>query len=235
MKIMLVDDEKSLCSVLEMILVESGYEFCYTHDGFDALKLFSKENPDMVILDVMLPKLDGFEICAKIRETNSCVPILMLSAKGDIVDKKVGFRAGADDYLTKPFNEEELLLRIEALLRRRGSVAEEEPEKKELKGLMAPVHVGDLTIDPRRYEVTVQERVVALTPKEFQILALLAESPGKVFTRDDLIENLWGDDYDKGSVSISVYIRRIRKKIEKDPSDPQYLQTVWSFGYRLGD
>jgi two-component system response regulator VicR len=235
MKILHVDDEKSLCSVLEMILVESGYEFCCAHDGASALKLFEEEAPDLAILDVMVPKIDGFDLCGRIRESNPDVPILMLSAKGDIVDKKTGFRSGADDYVTKPFNEEELLLRIEALLRRRAAASGSGDGQTAHGGLMDPVRVGDLLIDPRRCEVAVKGRVVVLTPKEFQILALLAQSPGQVFTREDLIRNLWGDDYAKGSVSIPVYIRRIRQKIEKDPSDPRYLQTAWSFGYRLGD
>ncbi|MDR0514919.1 MAG: response regulator transcription factor [Coriobacteriaceae bacterium] len=237
MKVMLVDDEKSLRSLLGMIITEAGYDFCCASDGVAALEVFEQEKPDLAVLDVMIPKMDGFELCARLRKASPQMPILMLSAKGDIVDKKIGFRAGADDYLTKPFNEEELLLRIEALLRRRqpGAASGHPDEGQGHHGLLEPVKVGDLEINPLRYEVVVKGRVVALTPKEFSILALLAESPGKVFTREDLVESLWGADYDTGSVSIPVYIRRIRKKIEEDPSNPRYLQTVWSFGYRLGD
>lgn len=231
MKIMLADDELSLCDALEIILKDAGYEVCIAHDGAQAIDLFKIEYPDLVILDVMMPKYDGFEVCEVLREANPEVPMLMLSAKGDIVDKKSGFRAGADDYLVKPFNDEELLLRIEALLRRRlRGAGQGEPKK-----LMQAVRIGDLVIDPCRYEVSVHGKAITLTPKEFQILALMADNPGKVFTREDLIESIWGKEYEAGAISIPVYVRRIREKIEEDPSSPKYLQTVWRFGYRLGD
>ena len=198
--------------------------------------MYLAERPDLVVLDVTMPKLDGFELCSQIREDDPDVPILFLSAKSDVIDKKSGFRAGADDYVVKPFDEEELLLRVEALLRRVRLHAGEHSGQGDERhsGLMEPVCVGDLVIDPRRHEVSVEGRVILLTPKEFQILALLAESPGEVYTQEELVKNLWGDEYEKDSVSIPVYVRRIRKKIEKDPSNPQYLQTVWSVGYRLG-
>lgn len=232
MKIMLADDERSLCEALEIILTDAGYEVQCAHDGREAVRLFSDARPDLVVLDVMMPHLNGFEACEKIRAIDPDVPMLLLTAKGDIVDKKSGFKAGADDYLTKPFNDEELVLRVEALLRRRAKNASSNEPKK----LMQTVRIGDLTIDPRRYEVSVKGRVINLTPKEFQILALMADHPGKVFTRDDLIESIWGKEYENaGSISIPVYVRRIREKIEVDPSDPRYLQTVWRFGYRLGD
>lgn len=229
-KVMLADDEQSLCDALEIILRDAGYEVCIAHDGKEAVEVFRRERPDVAILDVMMPRLDGFEVCAEIRDVLPDTPVLMLSAKGDIVDKKSGFRAGADDYVVKPFNDEELLLRVEALLRRRSR-----SDGTEAPVLMRRVQIGDLTIDPRRCEVLVGDRVISLTPKEFQILALMADNPGKVFTREDLIENIWGEEYETGSISIPVYVRRIREKIERDPSNPVYLQTVWRFGYRLGD
>ncbi len=230
-KIMLADDERSLCDALEIILKDAGYEVCIAHDGKEAVKVFQQERPDLAVLDVMMPWLDGFEVCERVRETSPDVPVLMLSAKGDIVDKKTGFKSGADDYLVKPFNDEELVLRIEALLRRRARVdAVQLPAR-----FMQPVRVGDLVVDARRYEVTVSGRVISLTPKEFQILALMAENLGRVFTREDLIEAIWGSEYETGSISIPVYVRRIREKIEEDPSNPRFLQTVYRFGYRLGD
>lgn len=232
MKIMLADDERSLCDALQIILEDAGYEVLCAHDGAEAVRLFSEEHPGLVVLDVMMPRLNGFEACEEIRAIDPNVPVLMLTAKGDIVDKKTGFKAGADDYLTKPFNDEELVLRVEALLRRQAKSTSAGESKK----LMQTVRIGDLTIDPLRYEVSVKGRVINLTPKEFQILALMADYPGKVFTREDLIESIWGEEYEKaGSISIPVYVRRIREKIEDDPSDPRYLQTVWRFGYRLGD
>lgn len=234
MKIMVADDEPKLVEALRIILSGAGYEVCSASDGAAALAVYGMAKPDLVILDIMMPKLDGYAVCASIRAIDPEVPILMLSAKGDIDNKRDGFGAGADDYLTKPFNEEEVLLRVEALLRRRarGVVSAEAPQGV---GLMHPVSIGELTIDPRRYEVRVGGRAVNLTPKEFQILALMADNPGKVFTREDLIDSIWGCAYRDGSISIPVYVRRIREKIEEDPSNPRYLQTVWRFGYRLGD
>lgn len=230
-KILLADDEKSLCGALGIILRDAGYEVFVAHDGREAVEVFGRERPDLAILDVMMPWLDGFEVCERIRETSPDVPVLMLSAKGDIVDKKIGFRSGADDYVVKPFDDEELILRVEALLRRRARDASSEGPAK----LMQAVRIGDLVIDPRRCEVAVAGSVISLTPKEFQILALMADNPGKVFTREDLIEAIWGKEFETGSISIPVYVRRIREKIERDPSNPAYLQTVWRFGYRLGD
>ncbi|BAE82115.1 response regulator transcription factor [Desulfitobacterium hafniense] len=231
MKIMLVDDEPSLCSALEIVITRAGYDFYCATDGIAALELFRSKKPDLAILDLMVPWLNGFEICEEIRRTDSHIPILILSAKGDIVDKKMGFRAGADDYLTKPFEEEELLLRIEALLRRRNKESGSLP----INGLSQKVEIGELIIDPFRYEVTVRDRLVNLTPKEYQIIALMANHPGKVFTREDLIDCIWGKEFETGSISIPVYIRRIREKIEQDPSEPTLLKTVWRFGYKLGD
>jgi len=231
MKIMLVDDEPSLCSALEIIITKAGFDFYCATDGVAALELFGLEKPDLVILDVMVPKLNGFEVCEEIRKTDSHVPILILSAKGDIVDKKIGFKSGADDYLTKPFEEEELLLRIDVLLRRRDKVMENLPSKC----LTRKTKIGDLVIDPIRYEVSVRDRLVNLTPKEYQIITLMAGYPGKVFTREDLIDCIWGEEYETGSISVPVYIRHIREKIEEDPSNPLLLQTVWRFGYKLGN
>lgn len=228
-KILLADDEDNLREAVGIILHRAGYQVCAAADGTQAVERFVRERPDLVILDVMMPWMDGYQACERIRELSPDTPVLMLTAKGDIVDKKIGFHAGADDYMVKPFNDEELLLRIEALLRRRGR-----GEGATLSAVGQTVVVGAMTIDPRRCEVAVDGRVVALTPKEFQIVATMAESPGKVFTREDLIELVWGREYDAASVSIPVYIRRIREKVEADPSNPLYVQTVWGFGYRLG-
>ena len=228
-KILLADDEDNLREAVTIILQRAGYEVVVAADGTQAVERFVRERPDLVILDVMMPWMDGYQACERIRVISSDVPVLMLTAKGDIVDKKIGFHAGADDYMVKPFNDEELLLRVEALLRRRGR-----GEGSASSAIGQIVTVGDMIIDPRRCEVTVAGKAVALTPKEFQIVATMAESPGKVFTREDLIELVWGHDYDAGAISIPVYIRRIREKVEADPSNPVYVQTVWGFGYRLG-
>lgn len=234
MKILVADDEPKLVEALRIILTGAGYEFCSATDGAAALAVYGMHRPDLVILDIMMPRLDGYEVCSSIRQMDPNVPILMLSAKGDIDDKRGGFGAGADDYLTKPFNEEEVLLRVEALLRRRarGPVLTDAPQTT---GLAHTVSIGDLTIDPRRCQVSVRGKDAGLTPKEFQIIALMASNLGKVFTREDLIDSIWGSAYRDGSISIPVYVRRIREKIEDDPSNPRYLQTVWRFGYRLGE
>lgn len=225
-KILVADDEASLRGALAIILQKAGCDTCMATDGPQAIEMFMHERPDLVVLDVMMPRLSGIEVCEVLRAISPEVPLLMLSAKGAVSDKTSGLRAGADDYVVKPFDDEELLLRIEALLRRRsGGVGG--------RKLTEAVTVGDLTIDPLRCEVTLGGVVVALTPKEFQILALMADNLGRVFTRDDLIEAIWGEEYEDSSISIPVYIRRIRMKIEPDPSNPVHLKTVWRFGYKL--
>lgn len=229
MKILLVDDEASLCEALGMILRRAGYEFVCAQDGRTGLAYFERETPDLVILDVMLPGLNGFDLCEELRARSSEVPILMLSAKSDIVDKRVGFKSGADDYLAKPFDEEELLLRIEVLLRRSSLTRDRQDLRPASRG------ASELVIDPERFEVIVRGKPVAMTPKEYQILELLASRPGNVFTRDEIIRTVWGESYRDTSISIPSYVRRIREKIEKNPSDPVLLQTVFGFGYRLGE
>jgi len=227
MKIMLADDEESIKVLVEHIMSEEGYDFCYAADGAEALKVFEEEQPDLLILDVMMPKLNGFEVCTKLREADHTVPIIFLSAKGDIVDKSIGFKAGADDYLVKPFSSLELSLRIEALLRRRDFSSG--TEKKEC------LKVEDLEIYFNRYEVRKNGQKVDLTPKEFQILTRMASHPGEVFTREQLLNYVWGEDYIGELTSIAVFVRKIREKIEDEPSKPKYLQTVWGVGYKFWD
>ncbi len=232
MKIMLADDEENIRILVEHIVTDDGYEFCSAADGMEALKVYEKEQPDLVILDVMMPKLNGFDVCTKLRASGSTVPIIILSAKGDIVDKSMGFRAGADDYLVKPFSSMELSLRIEALFRWRSreagyiSSAASNQESYQL---------GDLEIFFNRHEVRIRGEKIDLTPKEFKILAYMAEHPGEVYSREQLISHVWGEEFVGESTSIAVFVRKIREKIEDDPSKPKYLQTVWSVGYKLGE
>lgn len=231
MKILIADDDASLRAAVRIILTAEGYEVCSAEDGSRAIEVFEEAHPDLAILDVMMPKLNGFEVCERLRAIRPQVPVLFLSAKGELEDKKTGLRSGADDYMVKPFDGEELLLRIAALLRRSAVGGTAVPNDT------APqcVRIGGLEIHFRRHEVTVDGAKAGLTPKEFQVLALLAEHPGEVFSRDDLVSSLWGEEYTDDNVGIAVYIRRIREKIEKNPSKPQYLQTVWRVGYRLRD
>ena len=223
-KILFVDDDASMRAAMRIILTSQGYEYVGAEDGIRGLGLFATERPDLAILDVMTPGLNGFEVCERIRESAPALPVLFLSAKGEVEDKKTGLRSGADDYMTKPFDAEELLLRVAALLRRAASAPVTPPSS---------VAVGDLTINLRRHEVERAGEKLLLTPKEFQILAYLAERAGEVVSQRELLEELWGVDYVGEPTSIAVYVRHIREKIEADPSRPAYLQTVWGVGYCL--
>lgn len=233
MKILIADDERDICEAVTKIVERGGHSCYVVHDGLLALEAFEREHPDLVILDVMMPEINGFDLCRSIREADARVPILMLSAKSDIVDKSVGFAAGCDDYLPKPFNSQELSMRIEALLRR--ARLNEEGTDGVPRRRRAVVLLGDMEVRLKRNEVLVHGRYVNLTPKEFQIIAFLANHVGEVFSAQEIVENVWGEAYMPESSSIAVFVRKIRNKIEDDPSKPRYLQTVWREGYRLGD
>lgn len=226
-KIMLADDEPSMQNLIRRIVLDGGYEFCSAFDGEDAIGVYEREHPDLVMLDVMMPKLDGFQVCQKLRSKGAIVPIVFLTAKGDIADKGVGFSVGGDDYLVKPFDPQELLLRIEAHLKRNERIVPKQPD--------GCVMLGNLEFDTARYRVTLEGRRIDFTPKEFQILFLLASHPGEVFTREQLIEAVWGEEFVGETSSLPVFIRKIREKIEEDPSHPVYLQTAWRSGYRFGN
>ena len=229
MKVMLADDEENIRTLISHLLVEEGYECCMAEDGSEVLALAQEQHPDLIILDIMMPKVNGFDCCTALREMGVEAPIIFLTAKGDIVDKSVGFKAGADDYLVKPFIPQELLLRIEALLRRSKAASQDQgtqkgnmPERLEFPGL---------AIDAKTRKVHVRGQAVDLTPKEFHLLYMLACNAGRVFTRSQIIEDVWGDEYSENTQSVTVLVRRIRTKIEQDPSNPRYLQTVWHVGY----
>jgi two-component system response regulator VicR len=228
MKIMLADDDQGMQTLVSHIVREANHEFVCASDGEQALAVFERERPDLLILDVMMPKLNGFEVAARLRERRAATPIIMLTAKGDIVDKSIGFTAGADDYLVKPFIAQELQLRIEALLRR--------GQKGRSRGYLPDILTFDgLEIDAKRRKVVAHGRQVELTPKEFHLLYMLACNPGVVFTRDQLIEDIWGPEYLGEVTGITVLIHRIREKTEADPHEPRFIQTVWHVGYRFGD
>jgi len=236
-KVMLVDDEESIKKVVEQILIKEGYKFCYAPNGEKALKMFREEKPSLIILDVMLPEIDGFQLCKIIRQESS-VPIIMLSAKGDIVDKSVGFNMGADDYVSKPFSPVELSLRIKALLRRANNFTK--CQHQDCRQNANPVdkkediiRVKDLEINCMQYEVRVRGQKVELTPKEFELLCYMAHHPGKVFTREALFNKLWGEDYVGDTGTITVFVRKIREKIEENPARPKYILTVWGVGYKF--
>ena len=232
MNILIADDDASTRAALKVILSARGYSLCWATDGEKAVEVFNAAHPDLVILDVMMPVLNGFEVCEIIREQDESVPVLFLSAKGEIDDRKYGLRIGADDYMAKPFDPEELLLRVHALMRRaraqqQGSATDVLPREKHV------VHAGAVEIDLRRREVRVEGRRAQLTPNEFLILALLADHAGDVVTQAEITEALWGKDYVGEPTSVAVYVRHIREKIEANPSMPVILQTEWGVGYRL--
>ncbi len=232
MRILFADDDATMRAAVKIILVGAGHEFVGAENGERALEQFAETSPDLVILDVMMPKLNGFEVCERIRRQKADTPILFLTAKGELDDKKTAYGSGCDDYMVKPFEGAELLLRIGALLRRAyGSpTASSDPSARPLPATM---RLGDIEINLRKHTVTVSGTVANLTHREFQILAFLAEHVDEVITKEELVEAVWGEEYADGTVSIAVYIRHIREKIEKDPSHPVYLQTVYRVGYSL--
>lgn len=229
MLVMLADDDSSIRAVVEHVVNEAGYDFVAATDGLEALTLYEREKPDVLVLDVMMPKLNGFEIASLLRQRGETVPILMLTAKSDIADKADGFQAGADDYLVKPFLPRELSLRIDALLRRATVL------RVDRDSASSALAFDGLSIDVKRRRVEARGVAVSLTPKEFHLLHMLASSPGEVFSREQLIRDIWGPEYVGEVGSITVLIHRLREKIEEDPRNPRYIQTVWHVGYRFGD
>jgi DNA-binding response OmpR family regulator len=224
-RILLVDDEQAVQTLLTYPLRKEGYEVVGAVDGQEALDRFSEQRFDLVVLDIMLPKLDGIEVCRRLR-TRSQVPIIMLTAKGDEIDKVVGLEIGADDYITKPFSVREFRSRVKAALRR-GNMAGASQEE--------PIRAGELEIDFERRATLVRSEPVQLTYVEFEILAALAGAPGRVFSREMLLEGVWGDSTYRDPRTVDVHIRHLREKIEADPKKPEYLFTVRGVGYRFRD
>lgn len=231
-KVMLIDDEESLHMSIEKLLTHAGYAYCGARDAESGMEMLVAERPDLVLLDVMLPGMNGFDLCTRIRSEGRRIPIIFLSAKTDIVDKSIGFRAGGDDYVTKPFDATELLLRIEAHIRRHHDTM----EFARCTNRDGSVTIGDLEVRFDEYQVLVKGKPANLTTKEFEIVAFLATHPGKVFTRGQIQEYIWGEgEADVRSNSITVFVRKIREKIEENPSEPKYLLTVQRVGYKMAD
>ncbi len=226
-RILLVDDEQSVQKLLTYPLQKDGYEVQIANDGQEALQLFSESRFDLVVLDIMLPKTDGLDVCRRLRE-NSSVPIIMLTAKDEEVDKVLGLELGADDYITKPFSMREFRSRVKAALRR----AEMTPEGVELK---KPLEIDGISIDFAKRAVTVGGTPVQLTYVEFEILSKLAARPGRVFTRTGLLDQIWGDSAYRDPRTVDVHIRHLREKIEEDPREPHYIFTVRGVGYSFRD
>ena len=228
-RILLVDDEQSLQTLLSYPLRKDGYEVVQATDGREALARFGEQTFDLVVLDVMMPKLDGLEVCKRMR-ARSTVPIIMLTAKAEEIDKVLGLELGADDYITKPFSMREFRSRVRAALRRASMSGDREQSAEE-----APLEVGELKIDPGKRTVVVRGGDIRLTFVEFEILAALAHNPGRVFTREMLLTRIWGDSAYRDPRTIDVHIRHLREKIELDAKEPEYLFTVRGVGYRFRD
>jgi DNA-binding response OmpR family regulator len=224
-RILVVDDENAVQTLLGYPLRKDGYEVVTAHDGREALDRFAEQRFDLVVLDIMLPKLDGIEVCRRLR-SRSQVPIIMLTAKDDEVDKVLGLEMGADDYITKPFSVREFRSRVRAALRRSEMASSRRTDGE-------PIVAGDLRIDFERRAVEIRSEPVVLTYVEFEILAVLAASPGRVLTRERLLEHVWGDSAYRDPRTVDVHIRHLREKIENDPKHPEYLFTVRGVGYRF--
>ena len=225
-RILVVDDEPNIREVVGLYLRRDGHTVVSASDGEEALYLFRRTDPELVVLDLMLPKLNGFEVCRRI-QAEKRVPIIMLTAKGEEEERIIGLGLGADDYVVKPFSPRELAARVTAVLRR---VEESAPQD-----LTQPVLTFDgLSIDPNTRDVRVEDEPVTLTAREFDLLHYLAASPGRVYTRDHLMETVWGYTFAAETSTVTVHMRRLREKIEPDPASPRYLQTVWGVGYKFG-
>lgn len=226
-KILVCDDDKEIVEAIEIYLTQEGYEVLKAYDGEEAIQTLKKEHADLLIMDVMMPRLDGIRATLKIREENS-LPIIILSAKSEDADKILGLNIGADDYVTKPFNPLELVARAKSQLRRYtqlGSTVQD--EKKEV------YEVGGLSINDELKEVTVDGESVRLTPIEYNILLLLVKNQGKVFSIDQIYENIWNEEAIGADNTVAVHIRHIREKIEINPKEPRYLKVVWGVGYKI--
>ena len=221
-KILVVDDERPISDIIKFNLTKEGYEVVTAFDGREALEQFEAEKPDLVILDLMLPELDGLEVAKEIRKT-SHTPIIMLSAKDSEFDKVIGLEIGADDYVTKPFNILEIKARMKAIMRRTGGT------EKEKKGKV--VEAADLKLDLDSRRLFIGGREINLTAKEFDLLELMVLNPGKVYSRENLLNTVWGYEYPGDVRTVDVHIRRLREKIESNPSEPKYVHTKWGVGY----
>jgi two-component system, OmpR family, response regulator len=225
-KVLVVEDDRNLLETIKYNLVKEGYEALVAVDGAEALEIARNEKPDLIILDIMLPKIDGFEVCRILRREMN-VPIIMLTARTDETDRIMGLDTGADDYMTKPFSIRELLARIRALLRRAGMAEAKLPENA------AIMKIGDITIDLNRHRVISKGQTLELTAKEYDLLVFLAQNESYVFSREQLLEKVWGYDFAGDTRTVDVHIRWLRQKIENDPANPLHLLTVRGTGYKI--
>src|SRR5437588_9775580 len=227
--LLVVEDDENISTAISEYFSRAGYQVKTAGDGLVGVQSALNEHPDAIVLDLMLPKMDGLAVCRELREKAPYIPILMLTAKDDVVDKVLGLEMGADDYITKPFSLRELEARIKSVMRRVRAAARSEASED------APIVRGRLRIDPAKREVTVGDRQVELTPKEFELLKLFASNPGRVFPRKYLLEKIWDYSYEGYDRTIDSHINRLRAKIEDNPENPQLVLTVWGIGYKFSD
>lgn len=233
LSVLVVEDEPSFAEALTLGLGREGFAVTVSSDGADALRRFDEVNPDIVLLDVMLPNVSGIDVCREIR-TKSKVPIIMVSAKGEELDMVVGLEVGADDYVTKPYRLRELVARMRAVLRRSDEAGDSSSEHSAVAD-SGPITVGGVTVDAERHEVTVRGEPLDLPLKEFDLLTILLDNAGRVLTREVLIERVWGMDYFGDTKTLDVHIKRLRSKIESDPKEPTLITTIRGVGYKFED
>mgnify|MGYP002801449995 FL=1 len=224
-KILVVDDDLNICELLKLYLENEGYTAYVANDGQAAVDMFNEKSPDLVLLDIMLPKMDGWQVCREIRKTSS-VPIIMLTAKGETFDKVLGLELGADDYVTKPFDSKEVMARIKAVLRRAKGESENSASEKKI------VKYDKLEINIENYELKVDGKVIDTPPKELELIYHFASNPNRVYTRDQLLDEVWGFDYYGDSRTVDVHVKRLREKLE-GVSDQWTIKTVWGVGYKF--
>lgn len=225
-RILVVDDEPSIREVVELYLRRDGFEVEVTADGAAALVAIERKIPDLIVLDLMLPVLGGIQLTRALRQGEYNIPIIMLTAKGSEDDRITGLEIGADDYITKPFSPKELVARVKAVLRRSSAKPLADPQAQ-------PVTIGDIKINPSTRQVWANGQEVVLTAKEFDLLWTFMNHPGQVFSRDRLLDSVWGYDFFGDASTVTVHVRRLREKIEKDPTKPEYVLTVWGVGYKF--
>ena len=226
-RVLVVDDEPNIREVVELYLRREGYEVEVSADGAAALEAIERKAPDLIVLDLMLPVLGGIQLTRTLREGHYTIPIIMLTAKGDEADRVAGLELGADDYVTKPFSPKELVARVKAVLRRASAKPLVDPQAQ-------PLTLRGVTINPSTRQVWIQnEQQVTLTAKEFDLLWFFINHPGQVFTRDQLLDNVWGFDFFGDASTVTVHVRRLREKIEQQPTNPEHILTVWGVGYKF--
>ena len=229
-RVLLVEDDDDIADLLDLHLSDEGHRVEVVGNGDEGLERALDEEYDLIVLDIMLPGTDGFDICRRLRQEQCPTPILMVTAKTEEVDKVLGLELGADDYITKPFSIREVLARVKALFRR-----VEVDQEAQQDDTASPIELGGLVVEPKKRKVLVSGEPVDLTSKEFELLLLFAQNPGRAYSRDELLDEVWGYQYSGYSHTVNTHINRLRNKIEPNPSDPRYVKTVWGMGYRFAE